>query len=538
MLRLFLSLVTLGSGLINIFSVIGPVPVESNFLLQKVFPLQYLEFSKFTTLFLGFALILSSINIFRYKKRAFDIVFALCGVSLILQLLEGFHITNTAAYLTVMTILFFTRSRFIVKSESINLQSYLPKISLFIVTALIYGSSGFWLLEKTDLGFNFDLRDSIYYSLCKFLFIDTPELKAQSPYAEWFLHSLSLTSIVFIAYIAWSIFKPAKYNIKNSLRSRLKAKQIIFNHGFDSLDFFKIWDDKQFYFSKSQKSFIAYRTIDSSIIALSDPVGPKEEIPELINDFSNFCIEHDWQLVFFQTKPNNLELYRSFGFNKLKIGDEAIVDLENFDLVGPKKKDFRNRIRKIEKLGYKIKLYEEEISEDLLDKLEQVSNQWLEEPGRVERGFSLGYFDRDYIEKTLILTVEKDQEIVAFLNIIPSFEESMVCVDMMRKSSNAPSGVMDYIFVKSILLMKDLKLKKFSLGLAPMSGFEKHEQAGLDEMAIHSLFQKLNFIFNYEGLKTFKEKFADEWEPRYLIYRNINALPQLVISINEVLKVK
>ncbi len=538
MLRFFLSLLIFASGLINVISVLGPVPLEQVSVLQQFFPIQFLDFSKFATLFIGFALIISSINIFKYKKRAFDICFFLCAASLLLQMLEGFNLINIATYVFVMSILFYARDRFKVKSQDLKLKSYLPKFLLFVFLSLAYGTSGFWLLKKTDMGFDFNVQESIYYTVLQFFFIEQEKLIPQNHYAEWFLNSISLLSLAFVVYVLWASFKPAKFDQEHSLKAKLIAKKIIFSHGTDSLDFFKIWDDKQFYFSKSKESFIAYRTSESSIITLSDPVGPKEEIAELIKNFDNFCSEHDWNLVFFQTKPSYLDLYKAFGFNKLKIGDEAIVDLENFDLKGPKKKDFRNRIRKIEKLGFKFKLYEEELSEELLNKLEQVSNEWLEEPGRVERGFSLGYYDKEYIKKTLVCTVEKDHEIVAFLNIIPSFEESMVCVDMMRKSKNAPSGIMDYIFVKAILTMKDLMLKKFSLGLAPMSGFEKHENAGIDEVTIHSVFKRLNFIFNYSGLKTFKEKFADTWEPRYLIYKSLNQLPRLALSINDILKVK
>ena len=44
----------------------------------------------------------------------------------------------------------------------------------------------------------------------------------------------------------------------------------------------------------------------------------------------------------------------------------------------------------------------------------------------------------------------------------------------------------------------------------------------------------LNFIFSYSGLRHFKAKFADAWEPRYLIYRNVLALPQVALALARV----
>src|SRR3712207_4030182 len=61
---------TAGSGLLNIYSVIGQsLPARTRFL-EKIFPLEFQHFSRFLTLLIGFALVVSSINIYRRKRRA------------------------------------------------------------------------------------------------------------------------------------------------------------------------------------------------------------------------------------------------------------------------------------------------------------------------------------------------------------------------------------------------------------------------------------------------------------------------------------
>lgn len=313
------------------------------------------------------------------------------------------------------------------------------------------------------------------------------------------------------------------------------ALELVFKYGSESLDYFKTTPDKSIFIYKD--TLISYAICDADLIVLGDPVGPKKQIKAAIKKFQSFCLEHGWRLSFFQCSTKYLDKFKALGFGKIKIGSEAIVDIENFNLDGPKKKDFRNRLRKLEKLGYQIKIYNDNVDETVFNKLKRVSDEWLDEPNRIERGFSLGYFSRQYLDESKIMTVENEQgDIVAFINLIYSYKEDQITVDLMRKSKDAPSGVMDYIFVKAILELKERGFKSLSLGLAPMSGFKENEKVSFTESAVHNIFKRLNFLFNYEGLKVFKDKFATSWEPKYLIYQNVSQLPMLALSIKKLLE--
>lgn len=330
----------------------------------------------------------------------------------------------------------------------------------------------------------------------------------------------------------------SEYSESESLDSEKKLVQKILNkHGNNALDFFKQWNDKSYFFSASMQSFVAYRVSGNDVIALGDPVGPIEELRDTIMNFDQFCNDHGWSLSFFQSSEELLDQYEELGFRKLKVGDEAIVNIKDFNLEGAKKKDFRNRIRKLEKLGFSVKFYDSPLDDEMVLRLKQISREWLADSKRRERGFSLGYFEEGYIKQTAIMTVEDENGvIVAFLNLIPSYKKGEMGIDLMRKSRNAPSGVMDYLFVKTILKLQEDGYKSLNIGMAPMSGFRAHEKAAVEELAVHSIFQRLNFLFNYIGLKIFKDKFADYWEPKYLIYKKVNELPKLAVSLKNILE--
>ena len=104
----------------------------------------------------------------------------------------------------------------------------------------------------------------------------------------------------------------------------------------------------------------------------------------------------------------------------------------------------------------------------------------------------------------------------------------------MRHRADAPNGTMDYLFTKLLLTCKIRGFQQFSLGMTPFAGFRKSEHPSAEERAIDYLMRHLNFIFSYSGLHHFKAKFADSWEPRYLIYQNVLALPQVALALARV----
>jgi phosphatidylglycerol lysyltransferase len=96
---------------------------------------------------------------------------------------------------------------------------------------------------------------------------------------------------------------------------------------------------------------------------------------------------------------------------------------------------------------------------------------------------------------------------------------------------------MDYLLVKTLELAREQGYERFNLGMAPMSGFQEHEDASPQERAVHSFFQQLHFLFHYRGLRSYKAKFASYWEPRYAVYRNVLDLPRLALALGKVSEV-
>jgi phosphatidylglycerol lysyltransferase len=499
---------TLGSGIMNLWSVAASrLPLRMR-ILHGLFPLEFLHVSSFLTMIFGFGLIVSSLNIARRKKRAFKIVLALASLSVVFHLTKGLDYEEAVVSAFLVFLLFLSRKTFRVSSRAIpRAGKLLSNAAVGAAVAGAYVLAGHW--------------------------------QSPSRWDEWFAKSTHLMAATFVIYIFILLYRPVMYRLRSQPDDTARASEILARFGRTTQDFFKLWPDKSFFFSDSRRSFVSYSVGHNFAIVLGDPVGPPEEFASLIRKFSEYCRLNDWRLAFHQATPEVLGIYRQQGFRRFKVGDDAIVDLTAFNLEGKARKDVRTKFNQLDRAGVHIVRYQPPIPEDVLHELQDVSDQWLQLRGRRERGFTLGLFDPEYVRSTsVIAAVDRNNRILAFINVIPSFKKNEMSVDLMRRRKNAPNGIMDYLFGKLFIELREAGYERFNMGMVPMGGYRQNEAVSPAERAIHRIFQKLNFIFSFAGLRTYKAKFASSWEPRYIVYRNLLDLPRMALALAKISAIK
>jgi phosphatidylglycerol lysyltransferase len=349
------------------------------------------------------------------------------------------------------------------------------------------------------------------------------------------LYLITLTASV---YSGFALFRPMLYRFRMVPRERAMAREIVQQYARTPLDLFKLWPDKSYFFSPSHRCVIAYRVSDNAAIALGDPVGPEAEIGTTAREFLEMCRENGWTAAFYQTLPDFLPVYGRLRLKRLKIGDDAMVDLPDFSLQGKSKRELRCKVRQLEAMGIHCRAFEPPVPDDIIEQLKTVSDQWLRIPGRRERSFTLGQFNPDYLRSNPVLVVVNSVgTVLAFINLI-SVNKSEITGDLMRRRTDAPNGTMDYLFIKLFVYARERGYARVSLGMAPMTGFQKCEDASMEERAIHRLFQKLDFLFSFRGLYRYKAKFATSWEPRYLVYGKVLELPRTALALRRLSEVE
>jgi Uncharacterized conserved protein len=130
--------------------------------------------------------------------------------------------------------------------------------------------------------------------------------------------------------------------------------------------------DKSLLFDAAHEAFVMYGVEGRSWVTMGDPVGSNEDARrELVWAFLEQCEHAGGWPVFYQVSPADLDLYLEVGMNLLKIGEEARVRLDSFNLDGKSKKVLRNTVNKLTRDGLWLEIVPAEAVAPLLPRLKR-----------------------------------------------------------------------------------------------------------------------------------------------------------------------
>ncbi|APG06425.1 hypothetical protein BJI69_07890 [Luteibacter rhizovicinus DSM 16549] len=290
--------------------------------------------------------------------------------------------------------------------------------------------------------------------------------------------------------------------------------------------------DKMLMFAPDDRAFIMYDIEGRSWVAMGDPVGENEDARrELVWRFREECERAGGWPLFYQVRPEDLDLYLEVGMSLLKIGEEARVRLETFNLDGKSKKTLRGTVNKLARDGLRMEIVPVEDVPALLPRLKLISDAWLRDKKVREKRFSLGLFDERYLSRTPMAVVWQGDEPVAFANVFVTVTKEEASVDLMRHLPDGPSGIMDFLFIEMMVWAKAEGYRWFNLGMAPLSGLQNRRTAPLWSRFGAMVFGRGERFYNFRGLHRYKDKFDPEWEPRYIAVGGGIGLPLALANV-------
>lgn len=275
---------------------------------------------------------------------------------------------------------------------------------------------------------------------------------------------------------------------------------------------------------------------------MGDPVGVGSRQADVAWRFREEADAHGAWPVFYEVTPRCLPIYIDLGLTLLKVGEEAVVHLDSFSLDGGERKWMRRVLKESEKEGLEFSVVSASDVPALLPELRQISDEWLGGKSTREKGFSLGRFEEHYLSNFPVALIRESHaeksRIVAFANIWTGREgpSAEISPDLMRRTDDAPRGTMDLLFVNLLLWGKQHGFHSLNLGMTPLAGLvdpalARPELAPLWARAGSFVYGRGESLYNFQGLRSFKEKFSPYWEPRYLASPGGIALPRVLANV-------
>nr|WP_321527069.1 bifunctional lysylphosphatidylglycerol flippase/synthetase MprF [uncultured Cohaesibacter sp.] len=314
----------------------------------------------------------------------------------------------------------------------------------------------------------------------------------------------------------WLAIQPAVSHTKMPDRASLMKAEAIIARQNDPKSCLALTGDKELFFNDTEDAFLMYAVQGNTWVAYSDPIGPQEAIEPLVWSFWEEAYDNAAHPVMFEVSEAYLPLWIEMGYSLHKIGEEAVIRLQDFSLAGGHFKSMRAAHNRALKDGVELVINQPPHSAAFIETLRSISDAWLEDKVGGEKGFSLGRFSEAYLQHFAIATVRRDGQILAFANILRPGDGSHVSIDMMRYPPEVASGLMEFLFIELIEQSRAAGAEEFSLSLAPLSGIEARKGSRLWNRFGAIMYRHGRSFYNFEGLRAFKQKFHPEWQPRYV----------------------
>ncbi|MDF3301689.1 bifunctional lysylphosphatidylglycerol synthetase/lysine--tRNA ligase LysX [Streptomyces tropicalis] len=302
----------------------------------------------------------------------------------------------------------------------------------------------------------------------------------------------------------------------------------------DSLGYFATRRDKAVVFSPSGKAAVTYRVEAGVCLASGDPVGDREAWPHAIAAWLDVARRYGWAPAVMGASEEGARAYARAGLGALQLGDEAIVQVADFDLQGRDMRVTRQAVHRVRRTGATCRIRRhatltDEEMEEVIDK----ADAWRDT--ETERGFSMALdrlgdpADGDCL---LVEALSADGRLLALLSFVPWGRDG-VSLDLMRRDRAAPNGVMEFMAAELCAAAPKLGVRRISLNFAVFrSAFEEGARIGAGPVL--RLWRRLLLFFSrwwqLEALYRSNAKYHPEWYPRFICYGDTASLARIGLA--------
>jgi lysyl-tRNA synthetase class 2 len=479
----------------------------------------------------------------RRKRAAWIFNLALSGAYLLLVILvmavapevreHTFNWISAAISAVFVTALVVGRREFHAKGDRSN---PLLAIATLIIGGVIGMLIGTGLVSLTDTATDSTLWEQMNYALMRVYTLapaGSEHTGVQIPH--WVDIAINVLSVILFLLVLYALFRSPKGKEYLCDEDEKRLRELLDRHGErDSLGYFALRRDKSVVFSTSGKAAVAYRVVGGVSLASGDPIGDIEAWPGAIERWLEQAQLHAWTPAVMGASEEGGTVYARHGLNALELGDEAIVEVDEFTLEGRAMRGVRQAHKRVARAGYTVRIRRHgEIPEAEMDELLQLADHWRD--GQTERGFSmaLGRLGDPADGQCVMLECHDGEgQLRALLSFVPWGRDGL-SLDLMRRDRESDNGLMEFMVIELIKQADAVGVKRISLNFAMFRAvFERGGRLGAGPVL--RLWREVLIFFSrwwqIESLYRANAKYRPIWEPRYLLFERSSDLPRISIA--------
>ncbi|GAA4092046.1 bifunctional lysylphosphatidylglycerol synthetase/lysine--tRNA ligase LysX [Actinomadura miaoliensis] len=495
---------------------------------------------------LGLLYILLSMGIRRRKKAAWRILMVLFGlyaaysvlilIAVVLDPAEptaSGEIVTAVSYCAVLGLLIAARGQFTTLPDRANRRLAAIVFSVWLVVS---GGIGTLLVSVTDRDAEGSGWTHPAYVVLQTVLgagLTGGDLDVNVP--GWVDTAIGVLGTGLLVITFWAMFRPGRREAVLSAEEELAARTLLAEYGDeDSLGYFALRRDKDVIVAPNGKAAIAYRVEGSVSLASGDPLGDPESWDQAIEAWLSECRAHAWIPGAVSVGERAAHIYKRHGFTALELGDEAIIDLTEFNLEGREMRQVRQAVRRVERAGYSVRIRRHsQIPDWEMEQLVRSADAWRGED--TERGFSMALGrlgDPTDGRCVMVEAFDAEGRLRGLLSFVP-WGRTGLSLDLMRRDRTAENGLNEYMVAKLAEKVAGLGAKHMSLNFAMLrSAFERGSQIGAGPVARLS-YRFLSFASKFwqlESLYLANAKYMPEWRPRFICYEQSRHLVRLGLA--------
>ena len=508
------------AGVLNLVSAVTP-PLRSrlSWLLAAV-PLAVPQVAAVAVALAGLGLLLLGRGVRRGQRRAWLVSLSLLLGSVVLHIVKGVDVEEVGVAAVVAGYLLVHRRAFRVASDTTSARLGLVWAAAGAAVATAVGTAAAWLIKPLH-GDRLSLPQAALAAVERLVGVSAQPVAHHLD--EFLSPVLAAVGFGLVALLGWQLLRPVVHRVRDQHRAdRERAKAAVLRYGADSLAYFALRDDKQYFFFGD--TVVAYGVIGGVALVSPDPIGPVPERAAAWAAFRRFADQSGWIVAGMGATEEWLPIYTASGLRSMYVGDEAVVDCTGFTLDGSRMKSLRQAYNRVKRGGYTVEFHDPaRIDPTLADELRALSLE--SRRGEAERGFSmtLGRIF-DPADTGLLLAVCKDGEgrAAAFCQFVPAKGIDGFSLDLMRRSvAEHPNGLLDYVLMETIFHLKAAGYRGLTLNFATLRAVLAGETGdGVSQRIERWLLQKMSGTMQIESLRHFNGKYDPDWRPRYAVYES------------------